>query len=61
MEREFTAPRVLRYACKPKELSCIIGNVFAELNPPCGKCRNENIVICGTTPTGEAATLIYAG
>ena len=58
MERELTADRMLKYACTAKELSCIIGNVFAELSPPCGQCNGENVVLCGTTPTGEAAKLV---
>lgn len=27
-----------RYACTAAELSCIIGNIFAELSPPCEEC-----------------------
>ena len=49
---------LLKYACTVDELSCIIGNVFAELRPPCGLCRCGQLVICGTTVTGEEATLI---
>lgn len=58
MERKPAADRMLKYACTVKELSCIIGNVFAELSPPCGKCNGENVVLCGITPTGSAATLV---
>lgn len=62
MEQNFTAAGMLKnkcvkYACTTKELSCIIGNVFAELSPPCNKCNGENIVLCGITPTGNAAAL----
>lgn len=27
-----------RYACTAAELSCVIGNIFAELSPPCAAC-----------------------
>lgn len=49
---------MLRYACTKEELSCIIGNLFAELRPPCAACRRGQLVICGTTVTGGEATLI---
>lgn len=46
-----------RYACTAAELSCIIGNIFAELSPPCEECGGERVKITGTTVTGNAATL----
>lgn len=59
MERKPTADRVLKqYACTTPELTCIIGNLFTELSPPCGKCRTDSITISGITYTGEAATLV---
>ena len=38
-------------------MSCIIGNIFAELSPPCEECGGERVKITGTTVTGNAATL----
>lgn len=46
-----------RYACTAAELSCVIGNIFAELSPPCEECGVERVTIKGTTVTGNAATL----
>lgn len=46
-----------RYACTAAELSCVIGNIFAELSPPCATCGAEVLQITGTTVTGNAATL----
>ena len=46
-----------RYACTAAELSCVIGNIFAELSPPCGGCGAEVLQITGTTVTGNAAKL----
>lgn len=46
-----------RYACTAAELSCVIGNIFAELSPPCDACGAERVTITGTTVTGNAATL----
>lgn len=48
-----------RYACTAAELSCVIGNIFAELSPPCAACGAEVLQITGTTVTGNAATLTY--
>lgn len=36
----------------PNELSCIIGNLFVEVEPPCDLCnlgRSTDLVICGVT------------
>ena len=46
-----------RYACTAAELSCVIGNIFAELSLPCAACGAEVLQITGTTVTGNAATL----
>ena len=46
-----------RYACTRAELSCIIGNLFVELSPPCEHCGEDTLTITGTTVTGSKATL----
>lgn len=46
-----------RCACKGAELSCIIGNIFTELRPPCDMCGGEAVTIHGITPTGHEATI----
>ena len=38
-------------------MSCIIGNIFAELSPPCADCAAKEVIITGTTVTGNAAKL----
>ena len=47
-----------RYACTHAELSCIIGNLFVELNPPCENCGGDHVTIRGVTVTGNTALLI---
>ncbi len=42
---------------KGAELSCIIGNIFTELRPPCDMCGGEAVTIHGITPTGHEATI----
>lgn len=48
---------VLKFACTKKELSCIIGNLFLEISPPCGSCDDGFITISGTAYTGERVEL----
>ena len=46
------------YACSRRELSCIIGNLFVELEPPCDACGSrDGLTITGTTYAGSRATL----
>ena len=47
------------YACTRRELSCIIGNLFAELDPPCAACDSDadELTISGRTHTGAQAVL----
>lgn len=54
---------MLKCAGTDKEVSCIIGNLFAELEPPCSACEGEpqGVKICGTTYSGKRAVLILAG
>lgn len=59
MGRGVTADRMLaQYACAKSEVSCIIGNIFAELSPPCNACGVECITISGTTHSGNTGTLV---
>jgi hypothetical protein len=43
------------------ELSCFIGNLFAELDPPCGVMDDDAVVIHGRTVTGSYAKLKIIG
>lgn len=46
------------YACTRRELSCIIGNLFVEIEPPCERCGAADVLtISGTTYTGNKAVL----
>ena len=51
------------FSCPERELSCIIGNLFIELEPPCSECGKEprGIKLCGTTYTGDKAVLTISG
>ena len=46
------------FSCKAEELSCIVGNLFAEIEPPCGIEKSDRLTICGTSHTGNACRLI---
>lgn len=47
------------FACTRRELSCIIGNLFTEIEPPCERCgAADEITISGTTYAGSRAVLI---
>lgn len=46
------------YACTRRELSCIIGNLFTEIEPPCERCGDADaLTISGTTYAGTRAVL----
>lgn len=42
----------------PAELSCMVGNLFAELEPPCDVPFAPGITLCGITPAGNRAVLL---
>lgn len=46
------------FSCPPAELSCIVGNLFVGIDPPCDAPITENgLVICGTTHSGRQGRL----
>ena len=48
--REFSVPTA--------QLSCLIGNLFAELEPPCAEPDEpEALTLCGKAPSGREAML----
>jgi len=47
-----------RFACTKAELSCIIGNLFTELDLSCENCGVDRVAIYGTTYSGNTGTLI---
>lgn len=50
MEREFSV--------RAEDLSCLIGNLFVELQPPCDFGCSDDLVICGTTHSRNPGRLI---
>jgi len=49
---------MIRFASTPAETSCLISSLFTELRPICGRCDNDNVVLCGITYEGEEQTII---
>lgn len=49
------------FSCRPSELSCIIGNLFTEIEPPCDVPRSDNLTLSGTTHSGADAVLMIHG
>lgn len=47
------------FACKPEELSCIVGNLFVSLEPPCDLERSTDLAMCGVTHSGSYARLQF--
>lgn len=50
--------KMIAFAYKPAELSCLIGNLFAELKPPCDALYSDALTICGTTFSGASGKLM---
>jgi len=52
---------VREFSMQPAQLSCLIGNLFAELEPPCHEPDDpEALTLCGRTAAGrEAMLFIY--
>jgi hypothetical protein len=50
---------LINLSLPPRELSCLVGNLFAELEPPCGQDLDpEGLILCGRTPAGREAMLL---
>lgn len=49
----------IRFALPPPQLSCLIGNLFTALQPPCraGQFDADGITLCGQKISGEAGEL----
>jgi hypothetical protein len=46
------------FSVKPEELSCVVGNLFAELEPPCDALHPVGLTLHGRTLSGNMATLL---
>ena len=51
----------IEFSCLPGELSCIIGNLFVSLEPPCKYVRSTHLMLCGITHSGNNGRLIVLG
>lgn len=50
---------VYKFNRPPEELTCIIGNLFTELKPPCGRHKHEGAVtLYGITYNGNPGILL---
>lgn len=45
-------------ACTASQLSCVIAHLFADLEPPCGRCRENALVVQGITVSGQRAYMV---
>lgn len=46
------------FACRPEELSCLSGNLFSAIEPPCDYDKGPDLTICGTTHSGSYGRLV---
>lgn len=50
---------LINFSLPPQKLSCLVGNLFAELEPPCEKQYDpDGLMLCGRTPAGREAMLL---
>lgn len=47
-------------AVPPGELSCLLGNLFQNLEPPCGVREDCTLAICGYTHSGKYARMLIS-
>lgn len=49
---------LINFTLPAEKLSCFVGNLFAELEPPCEKQQYpDGLILCGRTPAGREAML----
>lgn len=50
---------IINFSMPIVELSCLVGNLFAELEPPCNEKQDPaGLVLCGRTKSGQNASLL---
>lgn len=49
---------MLKVACTKSEASCLIGNLFVELMPPCDICGQNDLIIKGKTYSNAEAVVV---
>lgn len=47
-----------RIGATPSETSCLISNLFTEIQPVCGHCEGDSVVLCGVTYEGQEETVV---
>ena len=56
---EWSSNMVYKFSRPPEELTCIIGNLFTELRPPCNMNRPDlALVLYGITYSGNPGILV---
>ena len=49
---------IINFSLPAEKLSCLVGNLFAELEPPCSEPDDqEALTLCGKAPSGREAML----
>ena len=49
---------LINFSLPVEKLSCLVGNLFAELEAPCGRDLDpDGLILCGRTPAGREAML----
>lgn len=47
------------FSLPAEKISCLVGNLFAELEPPCDKRIDpEGLMLCGRAPSGREVMLL---
>lgn len=50
---------LINFSLPAEKLSCFVGNLFTELEPPCSKEHfSDGLILCGRTPAGREAMLL---
>lgn len=50
---------LINLSLPPAALSCLVGNLFAELEPPCdAQIDPEGLMLCGRAPSGKEVMLL---
>lgn len=50
---------LVNFSLPAEKLSCLVGNMFAELEPPCDQNLDpDGLILCGRTKAGREAMLL---
>lgn len=48
---------VMTFHCESDEISCLVGNLFVGIEPPCEYPSESALTLCGTTHSGRYGRL----